>query len=224
MNQLGSKLGMSSDLAFYDIWSLDDPDLLSLIPRPVLALLVIIPFTPAWGKDRDDEDADKEYYKGSGPDEAVIWFQQTIGNACGSIGLLHCTLNGDAAHHVIPGSDLDKIRQAALPLKMEERANMLYNNMTFEKAHKSCEQLGDTAPTNEEHRGQHFVSFVKAKGRLWELEGVRKGPIDRGSLEDDEDCLSPKALGLGFKRVVELEKEAGGDLRFSCIALSRKTD
>lgn len=224
MNQLAQKLGLSSDLSFYDVWSFDDPDLLSFIPRPVFALLVIIPFTPAWGDERNAEDAGKPYYEGSGLEEPVIWFKQTIGNACGSIGLLHCTLNGDAAQYIKPRSDLDKIREAALPLKMEERADMLYNNKAFEEAHKSCAQLGDTAPSNEEHVGQHFVSFVKAKGRLWELEGVRKGPIDRGALDEDEDCMSPKALEQGFKRVIELEKAAGGDLRFSCIALAHKSE
>ncbi len=47
MNTLSYKLGLSSSLEFYDIYSLTDLVLLSLIPRPVLALLVIIPITPA---------------------------------------------------------------------------------------------------------------------------------------------------------------------------------
>lgn len=223
MNQLAEKLGLSSDLSFYDVWSLDEPELLAHIPRPALALLVILPFTPAWDKDRQAEDAGKGDYEGHGPDEPVIWFKQTIGNACGSIGFLHCAINGPAAEYIKPDSDLDKIRRDAIPLKMEERAEMLYNSIPFEDAHKSCVQLGDTAPSNKEHMGQHFVAFVKANGRLWELEGSRKGPLDRGALGDDEDILSPKALDLGLRRVIRLEQEAGGkDLRFSCIALSRK--
>ncbi|KAI0140114.1 putative ubiquitin carboxyl-terminal hydrolase [Hypoxylon sp. NC0597] len=223
MNQLAGKLGLSSDLSFYDVWSLDEPELLAHIPRPALALLVILPFTPAWDKDRQAEDAGKGDYEGHGPDEPVIWFKQTIGNACGSIGFLHCAINGPAAEYIKPDSDLDKIRRDAIPLKMEERAEMLYNSIPFEHAHKSCVQLGDTAPSSKEHMGQHFVAFVKANGRLWELEGSRKGPLDRGALGDDEDILSPKALDLGLRRVIRLEQEAGGkDLRFSCIALSRK--
>ncbi|KAI1410794.1 putative ubiquitin carboxyl-terminal hydrolase [Hypoxylon sp. FL1857] len=223
MNQLAEKLGLSSDLSFYDVWSLDEPELLAHIPRPALALLVILPFTPAWGRDRQAEDAGKSDYEGHGPEEPVIWFKQTIGNACGSIGFLHCAINGPAAEYIKPGSDLDKIRRDAIPLKMEDRADLLYNSVPFEEAHKSCVPLGDTVPISEEHLGQHFVAFVKADGRLWELEGSRKGPLDRGLLGDDEDVLSPKALDLGLRRVIRLEQEAGGkDLRFSCIALSRK--
>ncbi|KAI1763469.1 putative ubiquitin carboxyl-terminal hydrolase [Hypoxylon sp. FL1150] len=223
MNQLAAKLGLSSELAFYDVWSLDEPELLAHIPRPAMALLVILPLTPAWDRDRRAEDAEKSDYEGSGPDEPVIWFKQTIGNACGSIGLLHCAINGEAAGCIQPGSDLEQIRRAAIPLKMKERADLLYNSAPFEAAHKSCVQLGDTVASSDGHSGQHFVAFVKAGGHLWELEGSRKGPLDRGALGDDEDVLSPRALDLGFRRVIKLEQEAeGADLRFSCIALSRK--
>lgn len=224
MNQLAYKLGLGEELGFYDVYSLDEPDLMAHIPRPVLALLVIIPLTPSWDKDRQAEDAEKGDYEGSGADEPVIWFKQTIGNACGSIGLLHCAVSGPAAAYIRPGSDLDEIRQAAIPLKMAARADMLYNSTTFERAHKSVEQVGDTpAMPSAEHIGQHFVAYVKEKGRLWELEGSRKGPLDRGGLEDDEDVLSPKALEMGLKRVIQLELQSGGnDLRFSCIALARK--
>ena len=104
MNQSATKLGLSSDLQFYNVHSLDEPELLADIPRPALALLVIIPLAPAWDRNRKAEDADKEPYAGSGPDEPVIWFKQTIGNACGSIGLLHSVINGrpSTASNLIP--------------------------------------------------------------------------------------------------------------------------
>ncbi|PYH91812.1 ubiquitin carboxyl-terminal hydrolase [Aspergillus ellipticus CBS 707.79] len=223
MTRLATTLGASPSLEFHDIYSLSDPSLLSHIPRPALALLAIIPLTPAWNHDRQAEDAQTPEYTGHGPSEPVIWFKQTIGHACGSIGLLHSVINGPAAEYVLPGSDLAGIRDAAVPLRMEERAQMLYDCGPFEAAHKSVEQVGDTAafPVTE-HVGQHFVAFVKAAGRLWELEGSRKGPIDRGGLEDDEDVLSPRALELGLKRMMRLEESGGGDLRFSCIALAQK--
>jgi ubiquitin carboxyl-terminal hydrolase L3 len=68
MNALAAKLGLSKDLTFYDVYSLTDPDLLSFIPRPVYALLVIIPLTPSWNESRIREDSGKQDYTGSGPD------------------------------------------------------------------------------------------------------------------------------------------------------------
>jgi ubiquitin carboxyl-terminal hydrolase L3 len=187
MYRLATTLGLSPDIQFYDVYSLDDPEQLAHIPRPALALLVIIPPTPAWDRDRKAEDADKEFYTGSGPDEPVIWFQQTIGNACGSIGLLHSVINGPASNYILPGSDFAAIRDLAIPLDMNQRAEMLYNNEAFERAHKSVEQAGDSiaGPTDEGHRG-HFVSFVKSRGKLWELEGSRRG---RGRVRWIEEAL-----------------------------------
>lgn len=98
---------------------------------------------------------------------------------------------------------------------MTERADLLYNSVLFELAHKSVEEAGDAlAMPAAEHAGQHFVAFVKAEGKLWELEGSRKGPLERGSLADDEDVLSLRALEMGLKQIMKLERDAGGgDLR-----------
>ncbi|KAK8095396.1 hypothetical protein PG999_013418 [Apiospora kogelbergensis] len=224
MTELATKLGLSPELQFYDVYSLDEPQLLQHIPRPALALLAIIPLTPTWKAERQAEDSEKPDYSGVGSREPVTWFKQTIGNACGSIGLLHCAINGEAASFVRPGSDLDVIRKSAIPLRMDERANMLYNNAAFEAAHKSVEALGDTSAVETAgHSGQHFVAFVKAGGKLWELEGDRKGPIDRGGLNDDEDVLSRRALEMGLGRIIRLGKDHDtDDVRFSCTALAHK--
>jgi ubiquitin carboxyl-terminal hydrolase L3 len=225
MNSLAQSLGLDDTLAFYDIYSLTDPDLLAFVPRPVYALLVIIPLTPTWDAARKAEDADKGEYEGKGEDEPVLWFAQTIGNACGSIGLVHSLLNGEAADHIQPGSVLDKIRQDALPKTIWERAKVLEDSDEFEQAHAEAAKLGDTAaptPVSDQHAGQHFVAFVKGKdGHLWELEGGRRGPLDRGELKEDEDALSPAALEAGIGRLIRIESQTGGDLRFSAIALAK---
>jgi ubiquitin carboxyl-terminal hydrolase L3 len=225
MNNLSEELGLDTKaLSFHDIYSLTDPDLLAFIPRPVLALLVIIPLTPTWHEARTAEDKDKPEYAGQGDEEPVIWFKQTIGNACGSIGLVHCLLNTEASKHIRSPSVLEGIRNDALPKTMWDRAKVLEDSAEFEKAHANAAKLGDTAtptPVSDQHTGQHFVAFVKAKdGHLWELEGDRKGPLDRGVLKDDEDLLSPAALELGLGRLIRIESEKGGDLRFSAIALA----
>lgn len=225
MNELAAKLGLSPTLSFHDVYSFDDPDLLALVPRPAYALLVIIPLTNTWNQERKAEDDGKDTTAGYGHDGPVVWFEQTIGHACGSIGLLHCTMNGPAVKHILPGSDLEALRNEALLLGTADRSALLYNSSEFEAAHQSTANLGEsTVPSLEamDRLGQHFVAFVKGDdGHLWELEGSRKGPLDRGILDHDEDVLSPKALDRGIRRIINMEKEAGGtDLRFSCIALA----
>lgn len=152
----------------------------------------------------------------------MLWFKQTIRNACGLIGLLHAVSNGEVRKNVLPGSDLENLLQQAEPLKPLERADLLYYSKALEAAHADAAKLGDTtAPDAEDQVDLHFVAFVKGKdGNLWELDGRRKGPLQRGSLGPDEDVLSETALELGPRRFLKKEAEGGqGDLRFSLVSL-----
>ncbi|KAI5306991.1 ubiquitinyl hydrolase 1 [Ascosphaera pollenicola] len=227
MSQLIHKLGVTSSLAFSDVFSIDEPELLGFVPRPSLALLLVFPVSATYEKARLEEDSDKEEYTGSGSNEPVMWFKQTIRNACGLIGLLHAVSNGGAKPQVTPGSDLDNLLQEAEKLQPNARADLLYDSKVLESAHADAAGLGDTsAPAAEDSVDLHFVCFVKGTdGQLWELDGRRKGPLARGPLTPDEDALSEKALELGVRRFLRREAAAGGgDLRFSLISLGPSFD
>jgi ubiquitin carboxyl-terminal hydrolase L3 len=77
-------------------------------------------------------------------------------------------------------------------------------------------------PGAEDDIDLHYVCFVKdEKNHLWEMDGRRKGPLDRGVLQEDQDVLSEKALDLGVRRFLKREEETGGgELRFSLITLA----
>ena len=94
MTSLVHKLGLSSDLSWHDVFSLDDPSLLAFVPRPAHALLLVFPVSEAYQKHRAEEDGPLPNYTGSGSQEEVLWFKQTIGNACGLMGLIHAVTNG----------------------------------------------------------------------------------------------------------------------------------
>ena len=96
MSSLVHKLGLSPTLAFHDVYSLDDPSLLAFVPRPVHALLLVFPVSKTYESAREAEDGPLPEYSGSGPEEEILWFRQTIGNACGMMGLLHSACNGGA--------------------------------------------------------------------------------------------------------------------------------
>ena len=215
------QLGVSPKLGFYDVYNIDDPELLAFIPRPVYALIFICP-PDAYRKTRESDDGSVPEYDGSGDMEPVIWFKQTIGHACGLIGLLHAVSNG-AREYIQSGSDLEKILQDAIPLKPLARAEVLYNSQALESAHSSAAQMGDTmAPAPEEENHQHFLAFVKGKdGHLWEMDGGWKGPLDRGELGIDDDALSEKALQVGVRRFLA---QTAGELQFSIVALAPSLD
>ena len=96
MSNLLHTLGLSTALQVHDVYSLEDPEMLAFIPRPALALLLVFPVSAIYESQRLAEDATLPEYTGKGEGEPVIWFRQTIRNACGLMGLLHATANGPA--------------------------------------------------------------------------------------------------------------------------------
>jgi len=123
-----------------------------------------------------------------------------------------------------PGSTLDRILCEAVPLQPDARAAVLVESDALEAAHSTAASKGDTAPPQlQDEVEHHYVCFVaSAKGNLWELDGRRIGPINRGPLREGEDVLSERALDLGVRSFLKREEGAGGgDLRFSLVALSQ---
>lgn len=221
MTSLVQKLGLSPTLAFHDVWSIDDPEMLSFVPRPANALLLVFPVSKSYEEFRVKEDADKAVYEGKGEGEPVIWYKQTIRNACGLIGILHAVSNGSSRAFVESASDLQKLIKDAIPLAPLERADLLYNSKALESAHQNAATQGQSnAPDATDDIDLHFVCFVKdEKNNLWEMDGRRKGPLNRGQLAEDEDVLSEKALDLGPRKFLARELE-NGELRFSLITLA----
>ena len=93
--QLIHKLGLSSNLTFQDLFSLD-PDMLAFVPRPVLALILVFSTSDVYEKEKAIEESAREDYEGRGEAEDVTWFKQTINNACGFYGILHAICNEEA--------------------------------------------------------------------------------------------------------------------------------
>ena len=217
-SKLSSTLGIEQALSFHDVFSIDDPDLLSYIPRPVYAVLFTCP-GQVYRRARDAENAGMAEYSGAGDEEPVVWFRQTIGGACGLIAWLHGVSNGGAKKFITPGSALDQLLKQVIPLSPTERAEVLYRSPELEAAHGAAAELGDTPQVTEEHCGNHYICFVKADdGHLWELNGGMKGPVDRGALTDDEDALSERALQLGVRSF--MRHASSHDLDFSMVAIA----
>jgi ubiquitin carboxyl-terminal hydrolase L3 len=81
--------------------------------------------------------------------------------------------------------------------------------------------LGDSAvPDNaEEEVDFHFICFVKSpkNGHIYELDGDRKGPVDRGPLlGPDEDMLAEGGLNI-VREFIQRENEV--NFNFSLMAL-----
>ncbi|VDP04937.1 unnamed protein product [Schistosoma curassoni] len=79
-----SKLGVVEESwKFIDIFSLDD-DMLAFVPEPVISLLFLYPL------ETSIENASLGVEDNS---SNVVLIKQTVGNACGTIAILHAIVN-----------------------------------------------------------------------------------------------------------------------------------
>lgn len=130
--------------------------------------------------------------------------------------------DGFFACAVDAGSDLSILLHEALHLNATDRAQLVEQSDALESAHHAAAVGGETAtPAASDDTDLHYLCYVKsANDHVWELDGRRKGPLDRGQLDADDDMLSEKALDLGVRAFLKRAGESGpGDLRFSLIAL-----
>lgn len=122
MTSLLHKLGLSGALQCHDVYSISDPELLAFIPRPALALLMVFPVSAVYESQRMAEDAPLPEYAGRGAAEPVLWFKQTIRNACGMMGLLHAVSNGPARGFIRTSSSLPLLSpRFKPPTRMEKK-------------------------------------------------------------------------------------------------------
>lgn len=226
-NELIYSLGVSRSLEFHDVYVIDDPEMLAMIPRPVYALLMVFPVSDSYEAYRQENDKtleDDYYNKVSGTsEEDAVWYKQTIGNACGTYALLHALSNGIPQDAIAFDSPLQRLLESTKSLNVVERAQFLENSQELEKLHASVASHGDTqAPAAEEKTDLHYVCLTKSKntGDLYELDGRRKGPIKVANLDTDEDLLSSKALD----KVREFLQRESKSPMFSIIALAKSWD
>jgi len=79
-----------------------DSELLGLVPRPVAAVMLLFPITDKYEDARIEEDKKLEQLQGEADNanngansnkDDVFFVKQTIGNACGTMGLIHAICN-----------------------------------------------------------------------------------------------------------------------------------
>ncbi|KAI9227759.1 MAG: hypothetical protein DHS80DRAFT_23983 [Piptocephalis tieghemiana] len=179
------RLGVSPTWAFTDIYGLD-PELLAFVPRPVKAVILLFPITENYEKFRKEEQ-ERLSAPGANPVDPSIWYtSQTIGNACGSIAVLHSLANNRDEISIEKGP-LTSFYEKGVNLSAKERALQLEEDQDLASAFKLAAESGDTeTPAADAPLDLHFVALVRGKdGHLYELDGRKStGAINHGPCDD----------------------------------------
>ncbi|GAA5834196.1 hypothetical protein JCM11251_000568 [Rhodosporidiobolus azoricus] len=207
-NKWSKSLGLDTDkFSFQDVFGLD-PEVLAWAKQPVKAVLMLFPVTEAYEKMRKAQD-EKVLEDGVEGVDDVIYFKQTIANACGTFALLHTLANTDVPISEGPLTELFERCKDKTPL---ERAQLLVSSNELERVHEDAAQTGQTATPNlEDDVDLHFVTFVDHNGFLIELDGRRNSPINHGKIK--EGLLEDTAEYV--KRIIELTQS----IQFNLVTL-----
>lgn len=183
MSKFLTCLGMKPTWQFGDVYGLD-PELLMMVPRPVCAVLLLFPITEKYEAFKKEEE---ERLKTEKQDNSDVYFiKQTIGNACGTIGIIHVVANNLKHLEFESDSPLKTFLEKTSKMTPEERATFLENDESIRVMHESSAQEGQTeAPSADERVNLHFISFVNVGGQLYELDGRKPFPIVHGKTSEE---------------------------------------
>ncbi|XP_022187987.1 ubiquitin carboxyl-terminal hydrolase isozyme L3 [Nilaparvata lugens] len=213
MNKFLTNLGMSTEKwQVSDVYGLD-PDVLAIVPRPVLALIMLFPCSDKYEeyKKEQEEEITK---KGQTVPGNLFFVKQYVHNACGTIALIHSIANNLDSIKLGDGH-LKKYLDDAVKLSPDERGHLLQNEVGIIDTHKELAQEGQTAaPQPTDPVAYHFVAFVHHDGSLFELDGRKSFPINHGSTTSD--TLLEDAVKV-VKQYIERDPDT---LQFTLVALA----
>ncbi|KAG0527998.1 hypothetical protein BDA96_06G281000 [Sorghum bicolor] len=202
-NQFMWSLGVpEDDVEFHDVYGLDD-DALDMVPQPVLAVVLCFPDPP------QDASYPSEQLLFSGEKETqdqVYFIKQikSLGNACGTIALLHAVGNASSEVNLVENSCLDLFFKSTASMDPNERAVFLEKDDAMARAHSLAANAGVTEELN------------RVVGTLYELDGMKDGPIKHRS------CSSISLLQDVVPVIKAIMCNIPNSINFNLMVLSRK--
>ena len=94
-------MGVGESYVFCDVYGLD-PELLAMLPQPVVSLLLLFPITDK-SEEHTKTENEKIQSEGQVVSDKVYFMKQIVGNACGTVGILHSLANNAETLHLGDG-------------------------------------------------------------------------------------------------------------------------
>jgi len=213
------KLGVTCG-ELVDVFSFDE-DVLDCIAN-VKAVILLFPCTPESYERRKEIAGENEADKPETLPE-MFYMKQTVGNACGTIAVMHALCNNIESIQLIDGplkNYLDQVKNGT----PEERGKVLEESKELAEIHREFAVKGQTEHPNElDYVGAGFVAFIEKDGHLLELDGGHRqtGPIYHGLTTPD--TLLKDTVKVCQKLIKALEGtsfESSPEYRFTVLALS----
>ncbi|XP_058802271.1 ubiquitin carboxyl-terminal hydrolase isozyme L5 [Phymastichus coffea] len=150
--------------------------------------------------------------------DKIFFAKQVINNACATQAILSVLLNSKHSDIAL-GSTLDELKNFCQSFDANMRGLALSNSDTIRKVHNSFARQTlfefDSKQASKDDDVFHFVSYVPIEGKLYELDGLKEGPIDLGSCPVGDQWVQ------AAKPIIEkrIKKYNEGEIHFNLMAI-----
>uniref|UniRef100_A0A1B0BC56 Ubiquitin carboxyl-terminal hydrolase n=1 Tax=Glossina palpalis gambiensis TaxID=67801 RepID=A0A1B0BC56_9MUSC len=150
--------------------------------------------------------------------EKIFFAKQVINNACATQAILSILLNCKS-EDVKLGETLTNFKEFCQFFDSYNKGLTLSNASQIRTVHNSFARQTlfelDTKHQTKEDDIYHFISYLPIDGRLYELDGLKDGPVDLGAIVSGQNWIDV------VRPIIEkrMQKYSEGEIHFNLMAL-----